>query len=329
MSSQEKEVDLLFDDDPNDVPDGMVLKSIWDSPHIERGVTPAGKKFWRCGHCNLKFPGQHNASKALAHAARKPGHSVVTCGGNQTPSWQLQYGNLWTTTDNRRIERVMRKQNFNHQWMAQDNMVLDRQLERKGLERKFNSCVTPTTGAASFPPLSSSQSLPKVPSNQMTLTGRPYNEDENCVQIGRNKLARAMFGNGIQFQFINDPAFRDAIDYISTINPRKWKWFDRHQLSGPILDDLYETQLRENYASLREDSEHYGCCLMGDGATINKVPIINILAQSGQDHPLQLEIVDCSERMASGKGKDAFYISGKLQVHIIKIFKGPCGLDHI
>ena len=320
MSSTVKEVDPLFDDDPDDVPEGYVLTKIWDAPRICRGVTPSGKPFWTCGHCNTKFPGQHNATKALAHAARKPGHSVAICRGKQTPGWQLQYGSLYAKFDNKRVAIAVRKQDFSEHWSAQDNRVLDRQLERKGLERTFESCVTPIPGAAVMPaPITGP--LPKVADRQMTLTGRPYNTDENCLQIGRNKLARALFGNGISFQFINDAAFREAVEYIATIHPKKWRWMDRHQLSGPILNDIYKTQLAENHATLQQESDHYGYCLMGDGATINKVPLINILAQAGQDHPLQLEIVDCSDRMASGLTKDAYYIASKMRRHIIIIGK--------
>jgi len=44
----------------------------------------------------------------------------------------------------------------------------------------------------------------------------------------------------------------------------------------------------------------FGITVMGDGATIHRMPLMNILAMSGSTPPLTIGIVDCTEHMAAG-----------------------------
>ena len=53
----------------------------------------------------------------------------------------------------------------------------------------------------------------------------------------------------------------------------------------------------------------FGITLMGDGATIYCMPLLNTLAMSGSTPPLTIVIVDCTEHMAAGGKKDARYIA--------------------
>ena len=49
---------------------------------------------------------------------------------------------------------------------------------------------------------------------------------------------------------------------------------------------------------------------MGDGASIHRMPLMNILAMSGTTSPVTVGIMDCTTHMAEGGKKDAAYISG-------------------
>ena len=56
--------------------------------------------------------------------------------------------------------------------------------------------------------------------------------------------------------------------------------------------------------------------MIGDGATIRKMPLINILA-SGVHCPFALlEIVDCTKHLATGGSKTAEYIAGLMAPHV-------------
>ena len=48
---------------------------------------------------------------------------------------------------------------------------------------------------------------------------------------------------------------------------------------------------------------------MGDGATVKKMPLINVLGISGDSPPVVVAVNDCTEHMAAGGKKDATYIS--------------------
>ena len=47
----------------------------------------------------------------------------------------------------------------------------------------------------------------------------------------------------------------------------------------------------------------FGILVMGDGATIHRMPLLNILAMSGNTPPLTIGILDFTTHMASGGKK--------------------------
>jgi len=48
---------------------------------------------------------------------------------------------------------------------------------------------------------------------------------------------------------------------------------------------------------------------MGNGATIDRMPLVSILAMFGTSSPVTVGIIDCTTHMAEGGKKDAAYIS--------------------
>ena len=57
---------------------------------------------------------------------------------------------------------------------------------------------------------------------------------------------------------------------------------------------------------------------MGDGATIHRMPLMNVLAMSGTSSPMTVGIMDCSSHMAEGGKKDAAYISGIFEEKVLE-----------
>jgi len=60
---------------------------------------------------------------------------------------------------------------------------------------------------------------------------------------------------------------------------------------------------------LKQDSNFYGISIFGDGATVKKKALLNILASGVHMPSACLEIVDCSAHLAGGGKKDAIYIA--------------------
>ena len=58
-----------------------------------------------------------------------------------------------------------------------------------------------------------------------------------------------------------------------------------------------------------KEAKVFGFAWMGDGATIHKMPLMNILALNGTTVPMTVLIHDCTKHMEEGGKKDAPYIA--------------------
>ena len=63
------------------------------------------------------------------------------------------------------------------------------------------------------------------------------------------------------------------------------------------------------------DADLYGMCLLGDGATIQGMPLMNVLVTTPNACSV-LDIIDCTEHMEEGGKKDAKYIAEIFCQHI-------------
>jgi hypothetical protein len=90
-------------------------------------------------------------------------------------------------------------------------------------------------------------------------------------------------------------------------------------MAGPLLDDIYQSTYDEQMRSLLKESKVVGIALFGNGATIQKVPMMIFLGSSPNNPFALLDIVDCTSEMAKGGKKDAKYIVGLLKPIISRI----------
>jgi hypothetical protein len=63
------------------------------------------------------------------------------------------------------------------------------------------------------------------------------------------------------------------------------------------------------------DAELYGMCLLGDGATVRGMPLMNVLVTTPSACNV-LDIIDCTDHMEVGGKKDAKYIAEIFGEHI-------------
>ncbi len=71
--------------------------------------------------------------------------------------------------------------------------------------------------------------------------------------------------------------------------------------------------------SLLKESKVFGIALFGDGATIQKSPMMIFLGSNPNNPFALLDIVDCTSEMTKGGKKDAKYIAGLLKPIISRI----------
>ncbi len=83
---------------------------------------------------------------------------------------------------------------------------------------------------------------------------------------------------------------------------------------GELLDVNYENIYSLNKTELMKEAKVFGFAWMGNGATIHKMPLMNILALNGTTAPMTILIHDCTKHVEEGGKKDARYIA--------KLFEG-------
>ena len=63
------------------------------------------------------------------------------------------------------------------------------------------------------------------------------------------------------------------------------------------------------------DADLFGICLLGDGATVRGMPLMNVIVSTPNANSI-LDIIDCTDHMEAGGKKDARYIAEIFQEHI-------------
>jgi hypothetical protein len=84
----------------------------------------------------------------------------------------------------------------------------------------------------------------------------------------------------------------------------------RHRIRGDLLDLNFESYQDQNKQSLLKEASTFGISFLSDGATVKRMPLLNILAFLANQPPVTVAIKDASEHMRQGGKKDAPYIAG-------------------
>jgi hypothetical protein len=93
---------------------------------------------------------------------------------------------------------------------------------------------------------------------------------------------------------------------------------NRKKVSGELLDINYENTYSLNKAELIKEAKVFGFAWMGNGATIHKMPLMNILALNGTFASMTVLIHDCTKHMEEGGKKDAPHIAELFEVKVME-----------
>ena len=121
-------------------------------------------------------------------------------------------------------------------------------------------------------------------------------------------IADMIHSCGLPFSLASHHKFHRVLTLAKLVS-KKYIPPGRNKIAGELLDlnyQLYKSKMTEN---LLKDAEVYGITFFGDGATVRKSPLINILASSVHCPVGCLRIVDCSGHLESDGRKDAAYIA--------------------
>ena len=77
----------------------------------------------------------------------------------------------------------------------------------------------------------------------------------------------------------------------------------RNEVAGPLLDEVSRDGHKASVKDVLKEARIFGCSVMADGATIDGVPLYNIIA-AGVNNPMAvLDVADLSESSANGETK--------------------------
>jgi hypothetical protein len=131
-------------------------------------------------------------------------------------------------------------------------------------------------------------------------------------------IADFIFSNELPMSLVECAKFHKLIQSARHIPPKYTPPY-RKKMAGPLLDDIYQSTYDEQMSSMLKESKVFGIALFGNGATIQKVPMMTILGSRPNNSFALLDIVDCTSEMAKGGKKDAKYIAGLLKPIISRI----------
>ena len=160
--------------------------------------------------------------------------------------------------------------------------------------------------------------MSKPPQIQMKISRGLPNPEAN--QLATTQVARYIIDTGKPLWTVEDPLFRRMCLSFRAVGS-DYRFPGRKQLTNEYLPAHSQARRQDTYSKLAAEAEVFGLAMFGDGATIRKMPLINILASGAHCSSGLLEIVDCTKHHAAGGSKTAEYIAGLMKPHVEKL--GP------
>ena len=84
---------------------------------------------------------------------------------------------------------------------------------------------------------------------------------------------------------------------------------NRKKIGGELLDLNYESTYKTNKDKLLKEANIFGLSFIGNGTTIKRMPLMNVLAMTATVPPVTVAIQDCTAHMEEGGKKDAVYVA--------------------
>lgn len=268
-------------------PPQLPIKSVWECswitiiPKTER----EGEK-WRCGWCENTFKPKH-ATRALYHLNKLPGKGIAVCKGAITNAYLSRYKQLLTKSEKRGDANKRTVQ-------ALAEYTEDRQ---KGAVELMSS--KKARG-------SSISNQPSIDASIQNMSQADIRESNNSVLT--TAIASFFHNNNIPVAAADSPEFRYMLQK-ARLAANDYTPPDRKRLGGELLDLLFDQCQKYNAAELALCSAVYGLVFLSDGATIKRMPFMNVIA------PLSpyLHRIDCHDHLKTGGKKDAVFIAAYLE----------------
>lgn len=307
----------------------FVLNNIWEDDHIEKLADK-----WVCLWCNNTFKGGQ-AIRAMTHVAcmypNEKKNGIKFCEKNIPADRLNAYKDLLMKHTSKKTGMVQRKEiqqknieienNNAALWHNQKQKLQedeDQNMNNKKLRTDTVSTITTNTKYHAVPSIyagnsssffsNRSSTTPKNPHffSQLSLDGLAAAAHDTCkIDIA---IADVIASHRLPFSFVESPKLKFLINLCCHC-PINYKPPSRKQISGNLLDTLYEQYESGGIKELNNNVNIFGLSLMGDGATIKKKPLFNIIVSGHKKTAHVAKIHDCSKDLAEGENKNCEYIA--------------------
>ena len=86
---------------------------------------------------------------------------------------------------------------------------------------------------------------------------------------------------------------------------------NRRLISKDILDVIHDKNMERNLSLIEKESDIFGLLFLGDGATITRIPLLNILVSENDPPVAVLELVDFQGHLADGRTNNSTFICNR------------------
>jgi hypothetical protein len=117
-------------------------------------------------------------------------------------------------------------------------------------------------------------------------------------------IADIVHAHGLPFTLSENGRFRRVIR-LTKFAPPNYEPPKRKLVDGRLLTANHEDSMHHMYDQLALQADTFGCCLLGDGTTVERVPLMNVLADGVHEPEGVVEIAEYIGHNEIGGKKDA------------------------
>jgi len=297
------------------------LRSIFD---CKEGFTlwtdPADSmNYWKCNWCGKSYS-QRNSTKALSHiTGLNGGKHVSACTKiHATPPPNVEsYKELLSHNAARQRGRYMA--NASQEVVMEKHNNLSASALAEARKRKSSSSISSMSSFleklkhiyVKMPSTASSSQKNSIGTGGMQLLissvgAGPVVQSENQLTMAISDMIHSL---GLPFSLGSEPKFCLVLNLARNVS-MQYKPPGRNVIANDLLDLNYKQYTDQNKKKLLNESEIYGLTFFGDGATVKKMPLFNILASGVHSLSSCLEIVKCTGHICNGGKKMASILPG-------------------
>jgi hypothetical protein len=142
-------------------------------------------------------------------------------------------------------------------------------------------------------------------------------------------IADYVHSKGLVFSAMEGPYFAKVIQPSRCV-PVSYVPPNRKHIGGNLFKLSYNAKIELYITKLRKDADNmFGLSMLGDGATVKRMPLLNITCSGFDEQCAVLDVVDCTTEHMTACEKNVSYIAFLFNQWIEKIDPERKLVDHI